>query len=339
MPAKKHLGTQTFLIEGEVRIIGSGCVAGPLESEGPLKNTFDLASTDPFFDKDTWEQAESNMLYKAAIFAANKASKPLSSIDVAFAGDLLNQCMSSCFAFRTLALPLYGLFGACSTMAESLALGAMSIDGGFSETALCGTSSHFSTAERQFRFPLEYGGKRTPTAQWTVTGAGMALLAAKGTGPCITHVTCGKVIDRGIIDSSNMGAAMAPAAASTLEAHFKDASISPANYDLILTGDLGELGKSILIDLMNDVGFDISNNYDDCGTLIFNTQDQDVACGGSGCGCSAVVLCGDILQRMARSELNRILFIGTGALMSPTSTMQGESIPAIAHAVSIVNKN
>ena len=338
MFARKKLGSQTVLFENAVHVIGSGCVAGQLESQGPLKNTFDLIMPDPFFGEKTWEKAESKMLREAAIFAANKSNKPPASIDVAFAGDLLNQCISSCFALRTLELPFYGLFGACSTMSESLALGAITIDGGFAETALCGTSSHFSTAERQFRFPLEYGGKRTPTAQWTVTGSGMAILSNEGAGPCITHVTSGKVIDKGIVDSGNMGAAMAPAAASTLEAHFNDTSLNPSDYDLIVTGDLGKLGRDILVDLMNDAGFDLSGNYNDCGIMIFDLAKQDVACGGSGCGCSAVVLCGDLLQKMARGELNRILFVGTGALMSPTSTMQGESIPAIAHAVAIANR-
>ena len=227
-----------------------------------------------------------------------------------------------------------GLYGACSTMAESLSLASMLLDGGYGTKIAAMTSSHFCSAERQYRSPLEYGGQRTPTAQWTVTGSGCVILADQGPGPYITHVTTGKVVDKGIKDAANMGAAMAPAAYSTLSAHFQDTGRKPSDYDLIVTGDLGQLGRDIVADWFHRDGMDLKN-FNDCGTLIYDLEGQDVHCGGSGCGCSAVVLAGMLLNGMAGGRWKRILFCGTGALLSPTSSQQGESIPAICHAVAL----
>ena len=256
-------------------------------------------------------------------------------LDYVFAGDLLNQCIATSYSLRAQQVPFFGLYGACSTMAESLSLGAMLLDGGFGSHIAAMTSSHFCSAERQYRNPLEYGGQKPPTAQWTTTGSGAVVLSKQGKGPYVTHVTTGKVMDKGITDANNMGAAMAPAAYDTLRAHFQDTGRSPDFYDLIVTGDLGSLGKEIVLDFFQRDGVDLSKNYDDCGVLLFDAQKQDVHAGGSGCGCSAVVLTGYLLRQMALGKLNNLLFCGTGALHSPTSTMQGESIPGICHAVAI----
>lgn len=267
--------------------------------------------------------------------ALEKAAIPLSSLEFIFAGDLLNQCIGSAFSMRDIGIPFFGLYGACSTMAESLALCAMSIDGGFADCAAAITSSHFCSAERQFRFPLEYGGQRTPTAQWTVTGSGAIVLTNDGPGPYIKHVTIGKIVDQGIKDQNNMGAAMAPAAYDTLSAHFRDLALQPNDYDLIVTGDLGMLGSEILIDFFRNDGINLSPNYNDCGLMIYSRKEQDVHSGGSGCGCSASVLSGYLLNGMRAGRWKRILFAATGALLSPVSTQQGESIPCICCAISI----
>ena len=267
--------------------------------------------------------------------AIEKASLPISAIEFIFAGDLLNQCIGTAFSLRDIGIPFFGLYGACSTMAESLALAAMTIDGGFADCTAAVTSSHFCSAERQFRFPLEYGGQRTPTAQWTVTGSGALILTADGPGPYVKHVTCGKIVDQGIKDANNMGAAMAPAAYSTLSAHFTDMALKPTDYDLIVTGDLGMLGAEILIDFFKNDGIDLTHNYNDCGLMIFSRDEQDVHAGGSGCGCSASVLSGHLLNGMRSGRWKKILFAATGALLSPVSTQQGESIPSICCAVSI----
>ena len=267
-----------------------------------------------------------------------KANLPVTAIEFMFAGDLLNQCIGSAFSMRDIGIPFFGLYGACSTMSESLALAAMAIDGGFADTTAAVTSSHFCSAERQFRFPLEYGGQRTPTAQWTVTGSGAVILTADGPGPYVTHVTCGKIVDAGIKDANNMGAAMAPAAYSTLSTHFNDLALKPSDYDLIVTGDLGALGSEILVDFFRNDGIDISPQHNDCGLMIFSREEQDVHAGGSGCGCAASVLSGYLLSGMRAGRWRKILFSATGALLSPTSTQQGESIPSICCAVAISNK-
>ena len=332
---RKRIGAQTVQLEHPPSIIGHACVVGKKEGSGPLKGSFDFVSEDSYFGEKSWEKAESTMQKLAFSTACAKAKVSPTDIDYLFAGDLLNQCIASAFSMRDADIAFFGLYGACSTMAESLSLAAMAVDGGFAELTAAMTSSHFCSAERQFRFPLEYGGQRTPTAQWTTTSAGSIILRSKGTGPYITHITTGKIVDAGIADANNMGAAMAPAAFDTLMCHFKDTGRSPDYYDLIVTGDLGKIGHSVVMDFFNSEGYDISSNYKDCGIMIFDTAAQDVHAGGSGCGCSAGVLCGHILNGIKSGLYKNVLFAATGALMSPTSSGQGESIPGICHAVAI----
>lgn len=331
----KRLGTQTVKMERPVCIVAAASVAGQKEAQGPLAQHFDIIMEDAEWGEDTWEKTESKMQKSALIRAVEKAKTDIKDINYIFAGDLLNQCISSTFGLGDFGVPFMGVYGACSTMAETVGLGAMAIDGGFASLAAAVTSSHFCTAERQYRNPLEYGGQRTPTAQWTVTGAGAVLLAEEGCGPFVTHFTSGKIVDFGVKDANNMGAAMAPAAADTLEAHFRDTGRSPEFYDLILSGDLGLVGKAALKDLMYEKGYMISQNYDDCGCMIYDIKKQDMHAGGSGCGCLASTLCGYIIDRIKRGEIKNLLFMGTGALLSPTSTLQGETIPSVAHAVAV----
>ncbi len=333
MTTKKQ-GAQTVAFASPPSIAGYACVGGKKEGEGPLAGSFDHLEQDDTFGEKSWEKAESAMQKMALAAALNKAKQPASKLDYLFAGDLLNQCIGTSFAVRGQDIPFYGLYGACSTMAESLSLAAMMLDGGFGEWAAALTSSHFCSAERQYRTPLAYGGQRTPTAQWTATGAGCVILSQEGEGPFITHVTTGKIEDKGIKDANNMGAAMAPAAYQTIRAHLQDLGREPSYYDLIVTGDLGKLGKEIVLDFFRHDGVELPN-YQDCGLLLYDLERQDVHCGGSGCGCSAVVLTGYLLNGMRAGRWRRILFCGTGALLSPTSTQQGESIPAICHAVAI----
>ena len=331
----KRLGNQTMFFSNPVSILSCAAVAGQKEGMGPLSKYYDVILENAEWGEETWEKTESKMQKTALSRAVEKASVDLKNIDCIFAGDLLNQCTSSTFAFRDFGVPFLGVYGACSTMAETLGLASCMIDGGFAKMTAAVTSSHFCTAERQYRFPLEYGGQRPPTAQWTVTGSGAALLSSKGSGPFITHFTAGKIVDAGISDANNMGAAMAPAAVDTIITHFKDTGITPSDYDLILTGDLGKIGKSIALDLLSKQGFDLSENYNDCGLMVFDIKKQDMHAGGSGCGCGAITLCGYIMDIFRAKKLKKVLFIGTGALLSPTSSLQGESIPSVAHAVSI----
>ena len=333
----KKIGSQTVALQMPPAIIGNACVVGKKEGEGPLSDSFDYINEDSFFGESSWEKAESAMMKKAFNISCDKAGVSPSQIDYVFAGDLLNQCISSGFCMRDAGVPFFGLYGACSTMGESLALASMVIDGGFADIASASTSSHFCSAERQFRMPLEYGGQRTPTAQWTVTGSGTTILAKDGLGPYITHITQGKIVDNGIKDANNMGAAMAPAAYDTLKAHFEDMSIGPDYYDAIFTGDLGLIGFRIVTEFFASDGIDMTNVYNDCGLLIFDRETQDVHAGGSGCGCAASVLNGYILNGMREGKWNRVLFAPTGALLSTTSTMQGESIPCICTAIAISN--
>ena len=319
-------------------IISFASVAGKKEAHGPLGNTFDVVSEDTTFGEKSWEKAETRMLKTALQLALGKAGLAEKDLDAAFVGDLLNQCVGSSFTLRATDVPTFGLYGACSTMAESLLLAGISISGGFCRRALALTSSHFASSERQYRFPLGYGGQRTPTAQWTVTGAGAVVLGQSGEGPFLRAGTIGTIVDRGIKDANNMGAAMAPAAFETLRAHFDDLSLAPEDYDLIVTGDLGKLGHEIVIDLFSREGVQLGSRYLDCGMMIFDLEQQDVHCGGSGCGCSASVLCGHLLGKMRRRELKRLLFCGTGALLSPLTTQQGESIPSVCHAVAITTE-
>ena len=331
----KKIGNQTIKFLSPPTILACASVAGKKEGSGPLAQYFDKVMTDAEWGEDSWEKTESKMQKTALSRAVEKAAIDVSKLDYLFAGDLLNQCTSSTFAFRDFGVPFLGVYGACSTMAESLGLAATMIDGGYASTAAAVTSSHFCTAERQYRFPLEYGGQRPPTAQWTVTGSGAVILSDNPQGIGVTHFTIGKIVDAGIKDANNMGAAMAPAAAETLAMHFKDTGRKPEYYDLILTGDLGKVGKAVLIDLLRELNLDISQNYNDCGLMVFDIDKQDMHSGGSGCGCGAITLCGYIMDLFKAKKLQKLLFIGTGALLSPTSTMQGESIPAVAHAVAI----
>jgi len=331
----KKLGSQTVALAHPPSIVGHGNVVGKKEGKGPLGQEFDYIDQDDTFGQASWEKAESQMQKQALTNALDKAGLSVSELDFLFAGDLLNQCISSSYAARDQDVSFFGLYGACSTMGEGLALAAMTLDGGFGQRAAAVASSHFCTAERQYRNPLEYGSQRTPTAQWTVTGSGAVVLGKEGGGPYITHCTIGKIVDKGIKDANNMGAAMTPAAVDTLTAHFRDTGRTPGFYDLIVTGDLGVLGRELLLELMEREGYDLSANHTDCGILMFDVKKQDVHCGGSGCGCSASVLTGHLIPGMKQGRWDNILFCPTGALHSPTSAMQGESIPGICHAVAI----
>lgn len=333
--ANKKTGAQTFVLCNPPSIAGHANVVGEKEGQGPLKNSFDLISNDATFGKQSWEKAEVEMQKQALTMALAKAKQTTSILDFLFAGDLLNQCITASYAARNTGIPFFGLYGACSTMGESLGLSALLLDGGFGEWGAAVTSSHFCSAERQYRTPLEYGGQRAPTAQWTATAAGAVVLAKNGDGPYVTHVTPGRIQDKGIKDANNMGAAMAWAAYDTISQHLKDTQRSASYYDLIVTGDLGKLGMEIVIDLFAADGIDLSPNYTDCGVLLFDLDEQDVHCGASGCGCSASVLTGYLLNGMRAGQWNNILFCPTGALHSPTSLGQGESIPGICHAVAI----
>ena len=331
----KRLGRQTIRLERPPVVLSYAAVGGNKEGEGPLKRGFDFLSEDSYFGEASWEKAESRMLKQCFQLACEKGGLPSASLDYVFAGDLLNQCVSSAFAMKDSALPYFGLYGACSTMAEGLSLAALLLDGGAAGRCCALTGSHFCSAERQYRFPLEYGGQRTPTSQWTVTGAGAVILGRGGTGIRLTHVTTGRIVDAGVADATHMGGAMAPAALDTLTAHFRETGRRPEDYDAIFTGDLGVLGHDILEDLLHNQGFELGVRYMDCGVLIYDRSAQDVGAGGSGCGCCASVLGAQILPGMEKGLWSRVLFAATGALMSPTSSQQGESIPGICHAVAL----
>ena len=333
MLAEFRLGRQSFQFKNPPVIRSWASVAGKKEAEGPLGSSFDVVSRDAYWGQKTFEQAEQAMQQTALRRMLRKADLKQEDLNVVFSGDLLNQCIGSSFCLRNSGIPHIGLYGACSTMAESLLLAAMAVGGGFADRAAAMTSSHFCSSERQYRFPLGYGGQRTPTSQWTVTGAGAALVTENGPGPRITGCTVGCITDLGIKDMSNMGAAMAPAALSTIKQHFKDFSSGPEDDDLIVTGDLGQLGKDLLMEIAHREGLDLGGKLTDCGTLIFDNTVQSVNAGGSGCGCSAAVLCGDLLNRLMSGTLQKILFCGTGALLSPLSSQQGLTIPAICHGV------
>ena len=333
--AKHKRGVQSFVPEEPPVITHWASVAGKKESEGPLSHTFDVKCRDTYFGQRTWEQAEKHMQQLALRKLTEKAGIAQSELDVVFSGDLLNQCIGSSFTLRNTGIPHLGLYGACSTMAESLLLAAMTVGGGYADKVVAMTSSHFASSERQYRFPLGYGGQRTPTSQWTVTGSGAALVQCSGKGPRITACTIGTVTDLGIQDANNMGCAMAPAAYQTIQAHMADFHCAPTDFDLIVTGDLGQLGKEMLLELAKRDGLPLGGRLTDCGTLVFDNTKQDVHSGGSGCGCSAITLCGYLLDRLNTGKLKKILFCGTGALLSPTSTQQGLPIPGVCHAVCI----
>ena len=330
-----HRGRQSVVFDRCPAILAAGAIGGKKESEGPLAAYFDGTTADTTFRQLSWEKAESKMQAIALETAKRKAGLKDADLDALFSGDLLNQCISSSFAVRDTGVPFFGLYGACSTMAEATCLAAMAVNGGYARVAAAMSSSHFASAERQYRFPLGYGGQRTPTAQWTVTGAGCLILGQREQGPFVNAATVGSVVDYGIKDAANMGAAMAPAAFETIRAHLDDLGRSPEDYDLIVTGDLGAVGKELLLDLFRREGVSLGGVYQDCGTMVYDLQRQDVHAGGSGCGCGSVVLCGYLMGQLLKGKLRRILFCGTGALLSPLTTQQGESIPAVCHAVAI----
>lgn len=331
----QKLGKQTIKFDTPPTITSTACIVGPKEANGPLATYFDKCLDDEFWGEETWEKAESKIIKETVSLAVAKSSIASQNIDYCFAGDLLNQCISSSFGLRELNIPFFGVFGACSTFVESMSLGSVFIDGGAAENVLCATSSHFCSAEKQFRFPLELGNQRPPTSQWTVTGSGAAVLSKSGNGPYITHITPGKIVDLGIKDANNMGAAMAPAAVDTLLTHFQDTGRAPSYYDLILTGDLGHIGKDITIDMMKTHGYNIKSNYNDCGVLIFDKEAQDTHSGGSGCACCGAVFSGYVFKQLQQKKVQKVLLVATGALTNSTSAQQGETIPGIAHAVSI----
>ncbi|MEE1054899.1 MAG: stage V sporulation protein AD [Acutalibacteraceae bacterium] len=333
----RKIGKRTLELENKPHIISYGSVVGKKEHEGPLSKEFDYYTIDSFFGEETFEKAESKLQRTAVQIALDKVGLKADDIDKIFAGDLLNQCIGSSFGLRELGVPFIGLYGACSTMALSTGLASLFVDSGAADRALAVTSSHFCSAERQYRFPLNYGSQRTPTAQWTVTGSGALVLENVGKGPYIDAVTFGEIEDYGITDINNMGAAMAPAAASTIKHFFEDTNTSPEDYDVIYTGDLGYVGTQLLYELCDREGIDLRCRHSDCGTIIFDRENQDVHAGGSGCGCSASVLCSFIMHRFEDGDFKNILFMSTGALMSPTSSFQGESIPGIAHLLHIKN--
>ena len=333
-----RIGRYTMKLDKPAAILGYASVVGKKEGEGPLARQFDFIAEDTTFGEKTWEKAESRMQANVLEAALKKANVTPGTVDIIFAGDLINQCIISSYALRESGIPFVGLFGACSTMAESLALASLMVESGFANTTAALTSSHFCSAERQYRFPLEYGGQRSQSSQWTVTGSGCVILSSEGRGPYIHEVSFGKITDLGIKDSNNMGAAMAPAAADTIMSYVKDTNANLSDFDLIATGDLGFVGSELLKSLLEKEGMSLGANYEDCGLLIYDREKQDVHSGASGCGCSASVLCSYILNNMRSGNLNEVLFIATGALMSPISIQQGESIPSIAHLVHLSNK-
>jgi len=330
--------TEVIKLNKPVYILSSAAVGSAKEKDGPLGDYFDITDKDIKFGMDTFEAGESEMQRLALNTALKKAKTHHKELNAILAGDLLNQCTSSTYGLIEFDAPFIGLYGACSTMAEGLALGSLLIDGGHFSKIAAATASHFCAAERQFRFPLEYGGQRPPTAQWTVTAAGAAILSgasADSAGPQITEVLFGKIIDKGVTDLTNMGAAMAPAAVDTILKYFRETGANPSDFDIIATGDLGAEGKRITENLLLSEGLDIREKYNDCGLMIYDCERQDVHSGGSGCGCSAGVFCGYLMSKLMLGEYKNILLICTGALMSPGSVMQGNSIPGIAHLVHV----
>lgn len=322
-----------------VYILNSASVVGTKEGEGPLGLLFDKVGEDDLFGCATWEEAESKLQKEAVGLALDKEGLRPEDISFVFAGDLLGQSMATSFGISTYQIPLLGVYGACSTCGEALTLGAMSIAGGFADKCVCVTSSHFASAEKEFRFPLEYGNQRPLSATWTVTGSGAFVLGREAKGingkarAAVTAMTVGKVVDYGLRDSMNMGACMAPAAADTLAQHFTDFAVTPEAYDRIITGDLGKVGQRVLVDLLRERGIDISKQHIDCGIEIFDGESQDTHAGGSGCGCSAVTLSAYVLKQLEEENWKKVLFMPTGALLSKTSFNEGRSVPGIAHAV------
>lgn len=334
MMAVKKLGAQSVVFQNPPVIAAASSVAGPKEGQGPFGPDFDLVLGDTLNGQKSWEKAETQMLLESVKICLKKAGIKPESVDFLLAGDLLNQITCANLVARDISIPFFGLYGACSTYCEGMALGAMMVDGGFAERVAVCSSSHHNTAERQYRYPTEFGAQRCPTAQWTVTGAGAALISAKGSGPRITHATVGRVVDMGLKDVNDMGSAMAPAAADTIKRHFSDTGRRVSDYDAILTGDLGCVGKAICEEMLRRDGLDLGGRYDDCGVILFR-KNQDVHAGGSGCACAALVFAARLMAFLKQGKYRRALLVATGALHSPTSCQQGEAISCVAHAVSI----
>ncbi|WP_028548804.1 stage V sporulation protein AD [Paenibacillus sp. UNC451MF] len=329
-------GHQSWIFRNKPVIQATATVVGPDESEGPLVNDFDIVHGDLTLGQDSWEKAERQLMEEATKLAVENAGLTKEQVQFYIGGDLMNQIISNTFAARTMSIPYIGIFGACSTSMEGLALASLVVDSGSAKYAMAGTCSHNCTSEKQFRYPTEYGSQKPPTAQYTVTGAGAAVLSRHGKGPVVTGATIGRVVDMGIKDPFNMGAAMAPAAVDTMQAHFRDFQREPGYYDLIVTGDLAKVGYEIANELLDKHKVPINQTtYKDCGLMVYDIEKQGVMAGGSGCGCSAVVTYGHILKKIRSGELKRVLVVATGALLSPLSFQQGESIPCIAHAVAI----
>ncbi len=324
---------RTVFFKNKPAILAASSVGGPKESAGRLGEYIELKADNDTFGETTFEKAEKKMLYTAIKNSIENAHKEIADIDAIIAGDLLDQIISATFSARSFDAGYLGVYNACATFTEALTLGATMIDGGYLRSVVCGTSSHFSSAERQYRYPLEFGCTRPPQAQWTVTGAG-ACVIGKGEGPKIISATVGRVIDFGVTDVNNMGAAMAPAAADTLCTHFKETGLTPKDYDIIVSGDLGVLGSKLLVDLIWQKGYDISKNHIDCGEMVYKIDEKEYQ-GGSGAGCSSMTFCSYFYKKLREKKFKKILLMATGALLSSISSQQGESIPGIAHAVSI----
>lgn len=341
----KKIGRSSVCFDDEVYILDSASIVGKKEGEGPLGELFDLVGSDDLFGCNSWEEAESSLQNEAVRFVLEKAAVKAEEISLLFAGDLLGQSIATSFGIASYEIPFLGVYGACSTCGETLALGSMSVSCGYADKVLCVTSSHFASAEKEFRFPLEYGNQRPLSATWTVTGSGAFVLTgrtkdnvgSKKPRAKISGFTVGKIVDFGLKDSMNMGACMAPAAADTIERHLKDFNAAPEEYDRIITGDLGKVGQAVLIDLLRKRGIDISSRHMDCGIEIFDAARQDTHAGGSGCGCSAVTLSAYILKQIEEGKWHKVLFAPTGALLSKTSFNEGKSIPGICHGVVIEN--
>lgn len=331
----KSVGKQSILFENPPHIIEGASIVGQKEGQGPLGKYFDVIEQDPLLGKETWEEAESLLQKEAIQKVLFKSGLKQTDIRYIFAGDLLGQLIATTFGILDFEIPFFGLYGACSTIGEALSIGSITIDGGNADKIIAIASSHFASAERQFRFPLAYGNQRPYSATWTVTGCGAVILGTNGGFAKISGITTGKIVDYGVKDSQNMGACMAPAAADVIYQHFKDFDTSPSDYDKIITGDLGLVGKTILFDLLKEKGYDISGVHMDCGVEMFDASLQDTHAGGSGCGCAATVLTGYVFDKLKKKELKKILFIPTGALLSPVSFNEGNSVPGIAHLVMI----
>ncbi len=323
----------TRIMKAPPSVISSAAVGGRKEHEGPMGHCFDKINDDPYFSTETYERGEAQLQKQAVRLALEKISAEPSDIDVLLGGDLLNQCVGTTYGVEDYDMPFLGIYSACSTMSEGVLLASVLVDSGHSQRAMAVTSSHFCTAERQYRLPLNYGGQRTPTSQWTATAGGALILAPKDKPPYVRACTVGRIVDMDITDPNNMGAAMAPAAYSTIREFFTDTGMTPADFDLIVTGDLGKVGSRLLCELFDRDGTDLRQKHRDCGLMLYSFEEQDVHAGGSGCGCAASMLCGHFIPQLREGSLKNILFAATGALLSPTVNQQGETIPSVSHLV------